>query len=207
MALLTVDDAPSALFAEKAAWLRRRGASALFFLWGEKAAGRRPELVEALRAGFELGNHSWTHPYFSVLSLDAARAEIERTDVLIAGIYASAGVPWRRKRFRFPYFDRGGDADREAFLQGFLSDLGYEGFSGGPAGTRDCRCDFDLRDYLLDRPASDGGLSADEILARIVPGAPAAGDVILLHDHERSHDLFFACVERCSALGVPFGAP
>lgn len=65
--------------------LRDHQAQATFFLIGNKAE-RHPQLVQRMLAeGHRLGNHSYSHPNFSRLSLAERMAEIDRTDQLLAG--------------------------------------------------------------------------------------------------------------------------
>jgi peptidoglycan/xylan/chitin deacetylase (PgdA/CDA1 family) len=60
--------------------LRQHRVRATFFLIGSKAEGQ-PELVRRMLAeGHRLGNHSWSHPDFSRLSLAGKMDEIDRTD-------------------------------------------------------------------------------------------------------------------------------
>jgi peptidoglycan/xylan/chitin deacetylase (PgdA/CDA1 family) len=207
MSILTIDDAPSHRFAEKLAWLTRENIPAIFFIWGEKVAGEEALLVQALRSGFPLANHSWTHPHFSDLDEKAAREEIEKTEATLERLYGEAGMVWDRKYFRFPYFDRGGDPDREAAFQGILADRGYVSADRSLV-RRDTLCDFDQKEYWLGNAAAPEGLDrAETILARIGPGRPSADAVILIHDHECSHDLFFTCIEKYRQLGVEFTRP
>lgn len=208
MAVLTIDDAPSSLFREKTAWLKEHCIPALFFIWGEKAAGEEEALADAVRSGFELGNHSWTHTGFSSLDLEEARKEIEMADSLIARIYRRAGIPWRQKRFRFPYFDRGGDNAREKALQGILGEFGYVALGGGATEARDTLCGFDQEDYRLAHADASGiPIPPEAILDRIGPGRPARSDVILIHDLDYAHLLFFECVDRYRKFGIEFERP
>jgi peptidoglycan-N-acetylglucosamine deacetylase len=77
--------------------LARHGAKATFFLIGEQI-GRHSALARRIvEEGHTLGNHSFTHPQFETLPLDAQFDEIERTD------QALASVSGRRKHgFRPP---------------------------------------------------------------------------------------------------------
>ncbi len=220
MAVLTVDDAPSTRFAEKLAWLRKEKIPAVFFVWGELAAGAEDLLVEALDAGYPLGNHSWTHPRFSDLDEAGARYEIERTDRLLASLYERAGVRWERKYFRFPYFDRGDANGGGAAFQRLLAEWGYEALDSArqdaarqdaarqDAERRDSLCDFDQMEYWLGKAEAPDGLDRPEtILSRIGGGHPADDDVILIHDHQYSHDLFFRCLARYREAGIAFSLP
>jgi Predicted xylanase/chitin deacetylase len=204
MAYLTIDDAPSRLFEAKLDYLLTRGVAATFFCEGRSIGGNEETLARALRSGYELGNHSYSHPRFSELDLSEARAQVVETDALLAAVYRRAGLEWKRKLFRFPFFDRGGTPEKEADIQALLADLGYMAPSGRGSARCDTDCDFDQEDYLLGKDEAEGGLSREAILARIGPSRPGAEDIILVHDHEPSHTLFFACVDRYLSLGASF---
>lgn len=146
-AYLTIDDAPSKDFRNKVDFLLENQIPALFFCNGEQMAKYENDLIYAIHHGYIIGNHSFTHPYFSDLTLEECRSEIRRTDDLVEQIYQKSGVERPGKFFRFPYFDPGGDASgaeyrkdcqdpprvRAAFLrndkrkaiQEFLRSLGY----------------------------------------------------------------------------------
>jgi peptidoglycan-N-acetylglucosamine deacetylase len=196
MAYLTIDDVPSRLFAEKLAYLEELRLPALLFCVGEQARGREDELAEALASGCLLGNHSYSHPRFSELSIDACRREIERTDALLQSIYDLAGLAWEPKLFRFPYFDRGAAGRDAARLQLILRELGYRAPAAQGGDRADTDCSFDQKEYCLDDP--------EEVYARIDASHPGPGDVILIHDHEKSHKVFFECVDRYREHGLRF---
>jgi len=73
--------------------LKRHGATATFFLIGERAA-RHPQLVERIRAdGHELGNHLWSDESSSALP----RAEFERQLLAVDALIAPGTTPrWFR---------------------------------------------------------------------------------------------------------------
>jgi glycosyltransferase involved in cell wall biosynthesis len=83
-AAVTFDDGPDPVYTPRVLdILRRYGVSATFFLLGERAA-RYPDLVKRiLDDGHELGNHSFTHPFFERLSLADACAEVDRTQEVL----------------------------------------------------------------------------------------------------------------------------
>jgi len=218
VAFLTVDDVPSPLFEEKLAFLREASVPAVFFCIGRNVAGNEDALVRALDLGFELGNHSWTHPKFSELGIEECEREIERADEAIGAIYRLAGRHWPRKLFRFPYFDYGRPELREA-IQERLRALGYEapaaqredaslaGGSSPRSGRADTGCGFDQKEYWLGKPDAPEGLDrAEVILARISDERPRDGDIILIHDHDFSHGLFFECVESYLSHGIELAA-
>lgn len=82
--------------------LAAHGAKATFFLIGREAE-RYPEMVERIvREGHALGNHSWSHPQFDRLDLDAQRDEIERTDRLLTRFDGLARHDFRPPRGVMP---------------------------------------------------------------------------------------------------------
>lgn len=106
-AILTIDDAPSIDFDNKIAFLKDHHVPAVFFCTGSLIPKRERSLVEAIRAGFILGNHSYNHHHFSKLSLKNCEKEITKASVLIDQVYEMAGVERPVKWFRFPYGDKG----------------------------------------------------------------------------------------------------
>ncbi|MFW5783169.1 MAG: polysaccharide deacetylase family protein, partial [Spirochaetota bacterium] len=138
IAYLTIDDAPSADWHRKLHVLRRLRIPAVFFCWGEHLEARPAFAAAALADGHVLGNHSWSHPSFSEISLDSCRHEIERTHELLEQLHAEAGRRFAPRYFRFPYGDKGAltgsdtEADltaegaaRKAAIQRALRDHGY----------------------------------------------------------------------------------
>jgi peptidoglycan-N-acetylglucosamine deacetylase len=198
VAYLTIDDVPSPRFREKLAYLKERRIPALLFCVGQQAKGREDELALALASGCLLGNHSFTHPSFSEISLEDCRREIEGTDALLETIYERASIPWKRKFFRFPFFDCGGDGEKAAALQLLLRDLGYRPPSAQPGERYDTLCSFDQEEYRIE--------NSEDVYALIDPSHPGAEDVILIHDHEKSHEVFFGCVDRYRKNGIRFEA-
>lgn len=207
MALLTIDDAPSTRFSDKLDWLDRRGISAVFFCWGERMAGYDEQLIRALRQGHVLANHSWSHPHFSELSWPQALAEVEQTQTVIDDLYLRAGVRQTIKSFRFPYLDPG-KGELAGRLQTYLEQQGYRPMMAMPEGRLDTGCTFDQMEYWLGKEEAPDGLNRQRaVLARIRAGAPANDDVILIHDHDHTHDVFMKCVSRYLRLGLSFEAP
>ena len=89
-------------------FLCEKNIPALLFVRGDMADAYGTEpLVRAVKHGFVLGNHAYTHTRFSELSFDAAINEIETTEKIINSIYEQAGVERKGKYFRSPHMDRG----------------------------------------------------------------------------------------------------
>jgi peptidoglycan/xylan/chitin deacetylase (PgdA/CDA1 family) len=107
--ILTIDDAPSANFKAKVDLLIEHDISAVFFCIGNKIEQYKSDLIYAIKQGFILGNHSYTHPWFSSINKQEGIVEIRKTDELLNDIYTSAGIHQedRKRFFRFPYGDAG----------------------------------------------------------------------------------------------------
>ncbi|MGE5509347.1 MAG: polysaccharide deacetylase family protein [Chitinophagales bacterium] len=95
---LTVDDGPDPRFTPGILRvLERERVPATFFVVGENVA-RHPDLAQReVRDGFELGNHTFTHPDLETLSPEGLRREITRAE---QEIYAVTGR--RPQYFRPP---------------------------------------------------------------------------------------------------------
>lgn len=84
---LTFDDGPHPELTPKLLdILEREQIPATFFVIGSCAA-RSPDIVRrAFDAGHELGNHTWSHPVLTRVSLAQAAEEISRTDALLTDL-------------------------------------------------------------------------------------------------------------------------
>lgn len=133
--------------------LAAHGAKATFFLLGANAE-RYPEVARRIVAeGHAIGNHSYSHPRFTQVDLDAQRAEIDRTDRILAGI---DGKP--RHWFRPP---------SGALPLRMLSD-----FVRRRRGI--AYWSYDSMDYRRQ--------STEILVDRLREQPPAAGDIVLMHD-------------------------
>ena len=195
---LVIDDGPSEWTLELLSRLEPAGHRAVLFVLGCQVEGREEIMVEALRRGFALGNHSFNHPHFSAISRREAREEIEQTETLIELAHTRARVKRRSKWFRFPYLDAGEQSFGD--LQALLGELG---FSRPPAvgrrlGDEDkSRLDWQTTLNTLDWSLPDEGeLRGDLRLAR-------PGDVIEFHDKRETIERYAsALVEELAALSL-----
>lgn len=96
VAALTFDDGPHPESTPRLLdILKKHQARATFFMVGE-AAQRHPDLVQRVaRAGHTIGNHSWDHPSFPLISGRERRAQIRACEKAIA--------PYGQRLFRPPY--------------------------------------------------------------------------------------------------------
>ena len=78
--------------------LERHNVKATFFLLGDYVS-KHPSDFEAIKnAGHELGNHSWSHPFFPGISDSQIRSELQSTQDLMTDLGANP-----KPLFRFPY--------------------------------------------------------------------------------------------------------
>lgn len=105
---LTIDDAPSIKMRERVDYLFQKSVPALWFCRGDYIKQRFDDVVYALKKGYIIGNHSYSHLHFSSLSLHQIYQEIKKTDQIIQHAYVKANIPQYKKYFRFPYGDKGG---------------------------------------------------------------------------------------------------
>ena len=65
--------------------LAANGAHATFFMIGQSAAAH-PDLVARVRAeGHAVGNHTWSHPSLTAMSVDSGRDQVSRTSNTLGG--------------------------------------------------------------------------------------------------------------------------
>ena len=105
--LLTIDDSPSLETEDLINFLSERDIFAILFCRGDLLEQNPEPIINAIRKGFVIGNHAWSHCRFSTLSFEEGVEEIEKTEELIDQAYKKAKVARRCKFFRFPYMDRG----------------------------------------------------------------------------------------------------
>ncbi len=123
-AVLTIDDVPSGNTPAIVDDLNEKGIQAILFAVGRNIEKYREQAVYALKHGMVVGNHSFSHPRFSELSLDSCIEEIARCEQALDALYGIAGVERRFRPFRFPYGDKGGE--NKAALQQYLREHGFD---------------------------------------------------------------------------------
>ena len=96
---LTFDDGPDPLCTPRLLdVLQEHNAKATFFMVGQ-AAARHPGIVEQVAdGGHVIGNHSWDHPSFPLITGRERRAQIQAREKAIA--------PYGQRLFRPPYGDQ-----------------------------------------------------------------------------------------------------
>ena len=146
-------------------WLIAHNVAATVFMTGAMAdnvntdAGREVlALIDAHRAQFTLGNHSYSHPDFRDLTPAEMASELSRTETAIARYTSVSPRPF----FRPPY---GGQ--NPAVVQAVAA-AGY---------TRTILWDVDTIDW---EPESDGGPTTDQIVSKVLTNA-RGGSIVLMH--------------------------
>lgn len=100
MVALTFDDGPGLYTDRLLNCLQANGAKATFFLVGSRVPSYKNTVKRMAAIGCELGNHSYSHPAFTLISAAARASEVLRTK---SNIYAAAGQ--YPTVFRLPYGD------------------------------------------------------------------------------------------------------
>lgn len=203
---LTIDDGPSCNTKEKVEYLQKRNIPAIFYCRGSSIKKYQEHVVEAIRAGFLIGNHSYSHPYFSTISLEECYNEITETEKLIDECYALAGKIRPCKIIRLPFGDRGAgpylrkpvtDKEHKKYkaIQDFLIKEGFKkvNFGGLEDEAVDSPWSFDTEDYKK-RFIADKNLYMHNVIQKYT-NALEQKMVMLLHDFDDSHHLFIATMD------------
>ena len=123
-ALLTLDDVSSCITPAIVDDLCARGIKAVMFAVGMNVERFWNEAVYAVQKGMIVGNHSYSHPAFSDLTVEEAIADIEKCEEVLDRLYQAAGVARQYRPFRFPYGDKGGE--NKAALQNYLAEKRFD---------------------------------------------------------------------------------
>lgn len=198
--ILTFDDGPSENFPNLLDYLIKKNQKAIFFCCGKSLENKFYEkyLIKAIQKDFIIGNHSYSHPNFSLISYRRGKEEIFKTDKRIDELYRKANKKRKIKLFRFPYFCKGGFNFFK--YQKLLKNLGYSNpyfkktFFDMPLSTEgtyhflhsiisgkyDFYCDVDTKDWDIKNNF--------EKIKHVLEKAEN-GDVIVLHDHNNNFEL------------------
>ncbi len=200
-AILTIDDIPSKNTPAIVDYLCEKGIRAVMFAEG-RLLEKYPERAEyAVKHGMVVGNHSYSHPAFSSLTMEEARREIQETELLLDALYRRCGVERKYKPFRFPYGDKGGA--NKAELQRMLKEFGMHKLDdrhlpyawweeSGLNRDIDTFWTFDFAEY---RMHSEPDFTKESVWQRMHDSNPQSGAVLfqegnrhilLLHAHDES---------------------
>jgi len=76
-----------------------------------------------LKAGHELGNHTWSHPSLTQVGLEEYQEEILKGEKISKALSLKYARPYRY--FRHPYLHTGNDSLKKYGLEKFLAEKGY----------------------------------------------------------------------------------
>ncbi len=193
--LLTIDDAPSKHTITKLTWLKKHTIPAIFFIRGEFAQKYPEQLRAIITAGYPVGNHSYSHPNFSKLTLEECSNEIELTEHLINQAYKETNLVRPYKIIRFPFGDRGSrvisslsNSSVEAQLQTYLAQHGFHHLNPTTSSYIDIGWDLDPQDYKK-KHIQDIELYKKNLAQLLLNYASKSG-TLLLHDFDTNPELF-----------------
>ena len=123
-ALLTIDDIASKNTPAIVDYLNEKRIKAILFATGQNVESYYEEALYAVKNGMIVGNHSYSHPAFSSLSMKECMEEIEKCEIVLERLYKDSGVERVFRPFRFPYGNKGGD--NKNALQKYLKEKGFQ---------------------------------------------------------------------------------
>lgn len=123
-ALLTIDDIASKNTPAIVDYLNEKRIRAILFATGQNVERYYEEALYAVKNGMIVGNHSYSHPAFSSLSMKECMEEIEKCEIVLERLYKDGGVERVFRPFRFPYGNKGGD--NKNALQKYLKEKGFQ---------------------------------------------------------------------------------
>lgn len=177
------------------------------------AAMKTALLEDWLKAGHELGNHTWSHASLTRVSLEEYRQEILKGEKISRALNGKYGKPYRY--FRHPYLHTGNDSLKKYGLEKFLEEKGYtpvpvtmDGsdwyfnqayFNAGKTG------DTALQNYIGKAYVEFAlaSMKYDEDLAQEVAGGPIR-QVLLIHANELNSLYLPAILSEMKAQGYRF---
>lgn len=86
-----------------------------------KDAGTLEALREWRGAGFVLGNHTWSHPHLSQLTIPQFEAELTKDEPVLSKLGGRSDWRW----FRYPFLDEGKDDAQRIAARQVLANHGY----------------------------------------------------------------------------------
>lgn len=219
-AILTIDDMPQKNTKAIVDYLYNNGIKAVFFTIGEMCDNDPDSVIYAIKKGFVVGNHTYTHAKLSEVTYDEAIEEIEKCEVALNRVYEMAGVERPVKLFRFPYLDQG---PHKTEILKYLTDNGFkkvddanvinEWYIG--AGWKEenhVSCSFDCEEYML-RPGNTKKFSdiMESIDKAFGEDKRDQDHIILTHSHDETEEMeseyYRKICERILANGAKFIEP
>ncbi len=156
--------------------LADRGVKATFFVTGE-AAANHPDVIRSVVAqGHEIGNHSYSHPYFTQLTSAQMADELSRTATAIRNATGQSPQPF----FRPPYGDynssvlqAAGDAGYTHTIMWTIDTVDWQGVSS--AAVRDAVLSRATPGAIALMHVGGGASGTPDALPGMIDGLRAAG--------------------------------
>lgn len=204
-AVLTIDDIASKNTRPFVDYLLKKKIPAIMFAWGQRVEENYENALYAVKNGIIVGNHSYSHPFFSKLTMEEAIFEIEKNEEILDKLYQDAGVQRTYRPFRFPYGDKGGE-NKDA-LQKYFREKGFHKVKDdqipyafwkkeGLDKDIDTFWTYDFGEYMI-RPGS--GVTMEDILNRTKQEDPDLGKsllsdengrhLLIIHAHDETEEL------------------
>lgn len=211
-AYLTIDDAPSDDFRKKVDFLTKNNIPAIFYCRGDNLEKHEEDAIYAIKKGFVIGNHSYSHAKFAEISKKDAFEQIKKTDEIIEKLYDKAKLK-AIKVFRYPY---GKKSKFDSEVQNLLRKLSYVKLNfeslaeDDYPGKIDALWTFDTEDWVIKNfPGSESYvLMRAEILCKIaLQKRPNFSEIVLMHDHVHSTEQFFKVIDIMLSYGLKFKLP
>ena len=225
-ALLTIDDVASKNTPAIVDYLNEKRIKAIFFATGQNVERYYEEALYAVKNGMIVGNHSYSHPAFSSLTMKECMEEIEKCEIVLERLYKDSGVERIARPFRFPYGNKGGD--NKNTLQKYLKEKGFHKvddthitYSWWRENSLDTDIDtfwtFDFEEYKI-RQVSD--FTKESVWEKMHDTNPESGAVLfaennrhilLLHAHDETEEMlpeyYKLFIEHLLENGLVFEEP
>lgn len=225
-ALLTIDDISSKNTPAIVDYLNEKGIKAILFATGQNVERYYEEALYAVKNGMIVGNHSYSHPAFSSLTMKECIEEIEKCENILERLYQDSGIERIFKPFRFPYGDKGGNNKND--LQKYFQENGfhkvddthitYPWWRENNLNTDiDTFWTFDFGEYNI-RPNSS--FTKESVWKKMHDTNPKSGAVlfaennrhiILLHAHDETEEMlpeyYKLFIEHLLENGLTFDEP
>lgn len=159
--------------------LSKHNVKATFFLTGSGASNHQQKITNITNQGHDIGNHSYSHPYFTKISPTETKSQLQRTENIIRETTGKSTKPL----FRPPY----GDYNSTVLQR--VGDAGY---------THTIMWTIDTIDWT--------GNSANAIVQRVLTGI-TPGSIILMHTGAGATGTLSALptvITRLKAMGYRF---
>jgi peptidoglycan/xylan/chitin deacetylase (PgdA/CDA1 family) len=210
---LTIDDCPSKDFIEKIDYLCSNNIKAILFCTGKKMKKNSEEIIYAIKRGFIIGNHSYSHLRFSIITPQEAERQIKVTEDIINILYKKAKVKRKFKIFRFPYGDPGTIGNKSIFQfilkkYGYkklkLKNIKYKWFNFYFGERIDLFWTYDFTEYKIKNIRKMIGKITN---MRGNLNDKKTRDILLLHDKSQSTKLFYKIMNGLIERNIKFVLP